>query len=106
MILQTLPPEAAERFAVIPHGRNFPDMRQNVNWPSSEEPVRILVPGNISIAKGRAVIELAANGTATPEVSFPTTGPRQCLLGRLQRVKWDGVEAGRLTLEFPLRWGR
>jgi GT2 family glycosyltransferase/glycosyltransferase involved in cell wall biosynthesis len=57
MILQTMPPEIADRFVVIPHGRDFPEMRQNVSWPSPEQSVRILVPGNISIAKGRAVIE-------------------------------------------------
>lgn len=57
MILDTLPPEAAERFAVIPHGRDFSDMRQNIRWPNAEDTVRILVPGNISIAKGRKLIE-------------------------------------------------
>ncbi|WP_254685035.1 glycosyltransferase [Tateyamaria omphalii] len=57
MILQTMPADTAERFVVIPHGRDFPEMRQNVNWPTPEQAVRILVPGNISIAKGREVIE-------------------------------------------------
>lgn len=57
MIMKVMPPETAERFAVIPHGRDFPEMRRNFNLPVPEQALRILVPGNISVAKGRAVIE-------------------------------------------------
>lgn len=57
MILKTLPAEMADRFQVIPHGRDFSEMRSSMTLPKPEQPVRILVPGNISIAKGRAVIE-------------------------------------------------
>ncbi|QXI65769.1 hypothetical protein CP157_03561 (plasmid) [Paracoccus marcusii] len=44
------------RFFVIPHGRSFTKMEQLRQHPSHGEPVRILVPGNISAAKGRDVI--------------------------------------------------
>lgn len=46
----------AAQFFVIPHGRNFPKLEQLRQRPTHGEPVRILVPGNISAAKGRAVI--------------------------------------------------
>lgn len=44
------------RFFVIPHGRSFTKMEQLRQHPCHGEPVRILVPGNISTAKGRDVI--------------------------------------------------
>lgn len=51
----------AERFFVIPHGRSFANMKQLRSRPRHGEPVRILVPGNIDVAKGldiiRALIE-------------------------------------------------
>lgn len=46
----------AEKFFVIPHGRSFADMKQLRSRPRHGEPVRILVPGNISAAKGRDII--------------------------------------------------
>lgn len=57
MMMSVMPKKAVERFAIIPHGRDFDQMHQNFHWPSAEESVRILVPGNISTAKGLGVIE-------------------------------------------------
>lgn len=44
------------KFFVIPHGRSFTKMQQLRQHPTHGEPVRILVPGNISAAKGRDII--------------------------------------------------
>lgn len=45
-----------DRFFVIPHGRSFSRMHQLREHPQHGEPVRILVPGNISTPKGRDII--------------------------------------------------
>lgn len=47
----------ADRFFVIPHGRNFTKLEQLRQHPRHGEPVRILVPGNICAAKGREIIK-------------------------------------------------
>lgn len=46
----------ANKFFVIPHGRSFMHMDQLRQHPQHGEPIRILVPGNISSAKGREVM--------------------------------------------------
>ncbi|WP_414897121.1 glycosyltransferase [Rhodovulum sp. YEN HP10] len=56
LILRHLPLDP-HRFFVIPHGRNFTEMEQLRDHPRHGKPVRILVPGNISTAKGRDVIK-------------------------------------------------
>jgi GT2 family glycosyltransferase len=43
-------------FRVIPHGRDFPAMRSLAQPKGVSEPLRILVPGNISRAKGAWLI--------------------------------------------------
>ncbi|MBW8880396.1 MAG: glycosyltransferase [Asticcacaulis sp.] len=60
-------PELAGRtFPVIPHGRTFTAMTRSARRPSPGEPLKILVPGNISPAKGsdliNAMIELDGGG--------------------------------------------
>jgi glycosyltransferase involved in cell wall biosynthesis len=57
MLLSPLPASLADRFVVIPHGRDFDAMQQSVRRPKPNKPIRILVPGNISVPKGRALIE-------------------------------------------------
>ena len=66
-ILSVMPPETAERFVVIPHGRDFGTMRQSANWPNDHAPIRILLPGNISHAKGRAVVEALLDRDVTDQ---------------------------------------
>lgn len=57
MIMSVMPDKTVDRFAVIPHGRDFAAMHGSLNWPRPDEAIRILVPGNIDLPKGRAVIE-------------------------------------------------
>ena len=54
-ILQHIPSLPADRFLVIPHGRDFKFCRLS-QPPLPGEPLRILVPGNISQAKGLDII--------------------------------------------------
>lgn len=65
-ILRHLPGIKAEKFHVIPHGRDFAEFAQLRQRPRHGQPVRILVPGNISRAKGldtiRALLEADASG--------------------------------------------
>jgi len=60
LFLQTFPDLVEKPFAVIPHGRDFPALIPPARAPKAGEPVHILVPGNISSAKGRDVIERLA----------------------------------------------
>ena len=55
-ILTYLPTIASDRFHVIPHGRNFSELANLRSRPRHGEPLRILVPGNISMAKGLGII--------------------------------------------------
>lgn len=56
-LLSCMSADASGRFTVIPHGRDFSQMTQSASQPVAGTPIRILVPGSISIAKGLAVIE-------------------------------------------------
>lgn len=55
-ILEHMPSIPAEKFHVIPHGRDFSKFWQLQNMPRPAEPMRILVPGNIDEAKGLKII--------------------------------------------------
>ncbi len=55
-VLAHLPDIAAERFHIISHGRDFPAFDRLRRAPRHGEPLRILVPGGIGVAKGLAVI--------------------------------------------------
>lgn len=56
LILNALPRLSADRFVVIPHGRDFPKFHRIRQKPKRGEPVRILVPGHINAAKGLEII--------------------------------------------------
>lgn len=56
LILDALPQIPADRFVVIPHGRDFPCFYSIRQKPKRKEPVRILVPGHINAVKGLEVI--------------------------------------------------
>gem|GEM_PF-3593871 len=55
-ILSVLPEIPPERFHIIPHGRDFQKFYQIQPELKVREPLKILVPGNISVAKGCDVI--------------------------------------------------
>ncbi|WJS85376.1 glycosyltransferase [Paracoccus sp. TOH] len=56
-ILAALPGIDPAAFAIIPHGRDFPELLRLRQVPRHGQPVRILVPGNIGTAKGLGVIQ-------------------------------------------------
>lgn len=57
IILQQMPGLDAARFLVIPHGRDFPAMRNLQACYVPGEPLRLLVIGNLGFHKGKAIIE-------------------------------------------------
>lgn len=60
LILKKYPQLNTKPFQVIEHGRNFTDWQNHACKPSVGEKIRMLCPGNISVAKGLALIaELA-----------------------------------------------
>ena len=44
-------------FRVIPHGRDFSELKMGCNSGEPDQPIRVLVPGNISRAKGADLIQ-------------------------------------------------
>ncbi|AHX60273.1 glycosyltransferase [Aeromonas media WS] len=50
-------PQLKDKFIVIPHGRDFPLMYPGEALNSTPEKIRVIVPGNISLAKGAALIK-------------------------------------------------
>lgn len=56
LILEKMPNLDGDKFFVIPHGRDFKEFRNVAQQAQSDEPIRILVPGNINTAKGLDVI--------------------------------------------------
>lgn len=65
-ILDHLPGLEADKFVVIPHGRDFSEFRRlRTPYLRFGERIRILVPGNIDIAKGLKVLkDLVAHDAA------------------------------------------
>lgn len=57
VIVKNYPFLSKEIFQVIPHGRNFPKYGICKRKISKEEKLRILIPGNITAAKGGKLIE-------------------------------------------------
>ena len=57
------------KLTIIPHGRSFDTMRSLAAAPEPSEPLRVLVPGNISGAKGASLIAdiVELDGGATVE---------------------------------------
>lgn len=59
---------------VIPHGRDFRRMERLAEEPALDEPLRVLVPGNVSWAKGSALIAAMAALDLGREVEFHMLG--------------------------------
>jgi GT2 family glycosyltransferase/glycosyltransferase involved in cell wall biosynthesis/tetratricopeptide (TPR) repeat protein len=60
MMVKTYPQLAEANFKVIPHGRDFPHLENEPTFilrpPKSNQPLRVLFPGNISSSKGAELI--------------------------------------------------
>lgn len=55
-VRESFPGLAAKRFEVIEHGRDFPHFEQLAANLAEPSRIRILLPGNISVAKGAALL--------------------------------------------------
>lgn len=73
-ILSQLPGIDPARFHVIPHGRSFTAMHQLRSRPRHGTPLKILVPGNISMAKGLGVIRALLEYDAAGLIEFHVLG--------------------------------
>lgn len=69
-----LPITDNERFSVVPHGRDFPDFDQLASSRNDDEPLRILIPGNINQAKGLDIIEALARLDVDHKLEFHVLG--------------------------------
>lgn len=73
-LLETFPFLAERDFRLIPHGRSFARLATLATEPSPDEPLRVLVPGNISAAKGGATIAAIAALDTEREIEFHVLG--------------------------------
>jgi GT2 family glycosyltransferase/glycosyltransferase involved in cell wall biosynthesis len=74
LLEEHFPALATGDFRLIPHGRSFPRMSALAAEPTLEEPLRVLVPGNISAAKGGALIAAIAALDTERDVEFHILG--------------------------------
>jgi GT2 family glycosyltransferase/glycosyltransferase involved in cell wall biosynthesis len=68
------PDLAARGIRLVPHGRSFARMAALAAEPALEEPLRVLVPGNISAAKGGALIAAMAALDTEGDIEFHVLG--------------------------------
>lgn len=74
LILDALPRLPADRFVVIPHGRDFPCFYRVRQKPKRGEPVRILVPGHINAVKGLEIIRALIEHDKAEKLEFHILG--------------------------------
>jgi glycosyltransferase involved in cell wall biosynthesis len=74
-IIKARYPETGNRpFDVIPHGRDFSAMRRLAQMPNDREPLRLLIPGNVTVAKGAGVIVSLAGLVSPDRLSIHVLG--------------------------------
>lgn len=73
-ILAHLPGIVSDRFFVIPHGRDFRRFDATPPTPQPGEPLRILIPGNINLNKGLAVINALMERDTENRLEFHLLG--------------------------------
>lgn len=86
--LRAIYPELDGRVSVIPHGRDFPGALQCASGIRPEEPIRILVPGNIGASKGSELIRQVSELYGSTKFEFHFLG---VVAGTLRGV---GVQHG------------
>lgn len=74
LLLEHYPELACKPFEVIPHGRDFDELNQLAAQPQGNEPLRLLVPGNITVAKGGSLIAELAETTDTRDLEIHILG--------------------------------
>lgn len=88
LLLEIFPTLQDRPFAVIPHGRDFPEMTQLAECPTSEKPLRVLVPGHIRVAKGAAILHKLATSEALGHVEWHVLGTIDDTLGKARGWQW------------------
>lgn len=73
-LLSTFPSLRQRKFPVIPHGRSFEKMRRVAATFSGKKRLRVLVPGNISAAKGAKLFNAIAKLDLKNEFEFHFLG--------------------------------
>ena len=74
IVRNVYPALATADFRVIPHGRSFPAVSQVAVKPGAEERLRVLVPGNISPAKGADLINAMVALDTDQRIEFHLLG--------------------------------
>ncbi|MBE7211151.1 MAG: glycosyltransferase [Gluconacetobacter diazotrophicus] len=82
-LLRDILPTVAERgITVIPHGRSFDEMELIGHHPTGDEPLRILMPGNINPAKGSELCEAVLAEPGRRQIEFHVLGDAGPLAAR------------------------
>ncbi|MGH8935808.1 MAG: glycosyltransferase [Acidimicrobiia bacterium] len=74
--LRSFPELEGATFQVIEHGRDLPQRSELAQPPDPLEPVRILVPGNVSIPKGAEFVRKLKELDRADRLRFSFLGPR------------------------------
>jgi glycosyltransferase involved in cell wall biosynthesis len=90
LIIGFYPGLAAKSFPLIAHGRDFPAFASLGRLPARDEPVRVLVPGNISDTKGALVLGDIARLDGEGRFEFHVVGRAARSLRGLPRVILHG----------------
>lgn len=119
LLCQRYPALSLKPFNVIAHGRDFDEFKQLAVKPVTSETIRLLVPGNISEAKGGKILQELASlvdaslleihilGNVSPELNFPPSvichGPykRQEFVDKVADIK---PHLGAVLSIWPETW--
>ena len=76
IIIDALPVlnDEKKRFEVIGHGRDFADFMVSTNYPSKSVALRVLLPGNVSMSKGAALIKEIKTLDTLGQIEFHVLG--------------------------------
>lgn len=74
LILDAMPQLPADRFVVIPHGRDFTEFHRVREKPKPGESIRILVPGHINAVKGLEIIRALIEHDKAEKLEFHILG--------------------------------
>ncbi|MBV8359333.1 MAG: glycosyltransferase, partial [Deltaproteobacteria bacterium] len=73
-ILDAFPNLGQKDFRIIPHGRSFATMENLAALPTIDDKLRVLLPGNMTVAKGAAFFTAVADLDVFGEVEFHLLG--------------------------------
>ncbi|MDX1016515.1 glycosyltransferase [Sinorhizobium medicae] len=78
-------------FHVIPHGRSFETFKGLGRFPDSGAPMRVLVPGNISVSKGASILADVATRMVGDHVEFHVIGKANKALQNVPNIVIHGT---------------